>query len=132
MKTLLDIKPSVGKFPLKHPVTLEPLTTDEGVEVIWDVVGQDSDEYLLAQQDFLKDLEKMGDKASKMTAVDYKEQTAIQLAKVVVGWDEQFNDFMGGPFSTDKVNKLLTGIDQKWIVSQLDLFVSQRRNFFTV
>lgn len=128
---LSDIKPVIGKFYLKHPVTHKNLQDDNEQDVYWHVVGQDSDEYLQSQQEFLKHIEALGDKADKMTAVDYKQQTAIQLSKVVTGWDEKFNDFMNGEFSLEIVENLLLSQDHKWIVNQLDLFVAQRSNFFT-
>lgn len=128
---LSDVKPIEGKFYLKHPVTLDNLRNDDNEEVYWNVVGRDSDEYVIAQQDFLKHIESLGDDAEKMTALDYKEQTAIQLSKVIKGWDKQFNDFMGGKYSTKLVDDLIHSQDHKWIVTQLDLFVSTRSHFFT-
>ena len=66
-----------------------------------------------------------------MTALDYKEQTAIQLGKVVTGWDKKFNEFMGGKYTPELIHDLLHSQDHKWIVTQLDLFVSARSHFFT-
>lgn len=128
---LSDVKPVTGKFYLKHPVTLDNLKDDKDQDVYWDVVGRDSDEYVTAQQEFLKHIEGLGDDADKMTALDYKEQTANQLAKVVTGWDKKFNEFMGGCYSAKRIDKLLHSQDHKWIVTQLDLFVSTRSHFFT-
>jgi len=127
---LKDIKPCEGKFYLKHPVTLENIKDDNDVEVYWNVVGRDSDEYVTAQQEFLKHIEGLGEDAEKMTALDYKEQTATQLAKVVKGWDEKFNDCMDGEYTPELVETMLHSQDHKWIVTQLDLFVSTRSHFF--
>jgi len=126
---LIDTKPQVGKFCPIHPTTLDEFMIGDEV-LTWDVVGQDSDEYLNSQQDFLKHIEELGDEADKMTAVDYKLQTALQLSKLVKGWDEQFNESMGGPYSPELVEELLTSQDYKWIVNQLDVFVARRNNFF--
>lgn len=129
---LKDIAPTQSCFYLKHPVTLDPICDNNKVEVYWDVVGHDSDQYLTAQQNFLQHLEKLGDDASKLSPLDYKAQAATQLAELVIGWDEKFNDFHGGAYTKKKVLKLLQSADHKWIVTQLDSFVASRKNFFQV
>lgn len=127
---LIDIKPDSGKFYLKHPVTLEQITLDDGTEVYWNVVGQDSNEYIAAQKQLLKDLEAKGDDAKNMDRIDYQLEAQKQLAHLVKGWDEQFNESMGGEYSHEYVVEMLTNPDYYWIYTQLDSFVSLRKNFF--
>lgn len=127
---LAQIKPQPAKFPLKHPVTLDPITNDDGVEVFWHVVGHDSSEYQNSQQGFLKHLEKLGDKAADLKPKDYRAQAVKQVASLVLGWDKEFDDFHGGAFSKKKVEELLGSTDHGWIMSQLDSFVARRANFF--
>ncbi len=127
---LADIKPQVSKFYLKHPVTDKNFTTDAGNDVYWNVVGHDSVQYAEAQQDFLKKLEKLGSKASKLKAKDYRAQAVTQLASLVVGWDSEFDDFHSGEFSQEKVEEVLTDTDYGWAFKQLDRFVGERANFF--
>ena len=126
---ITDIRPAVAKFTLRHPVTQENLTLDDGTEVQWDVVGQDSTEYLTAQEDFLKKLQSRAD-TTKMTSIEYKKEAAVQLASLVKGWDEQFNDTMGGAFSNDYLISLLQNPDYGWMTNQLDAYVGNRKNFF--
>jgi hypothetical protein len=127
---LSDYKPQPAKFQLKDPVTLEPIVDDNGVEVVWEVVGHDSTEYHKSQQDFLKKLEELGDKASKLTKDDYREQAVKQVSALVLGWDEKFNDFHGGEFSTEKVEEILSSVEYGWLMFQLDAFIGSRKNFF--
>lgn len=130
MKTLKDLEPKATELYFKHPTTGELLTTEEGDEIYWNVVGRDSDQYLNASQDFLKFLEDLGDKADKITTVEYKNQTSVMLSKVVTGWDQKFNPYMGGKFSNKLVVEILTKRN-RWMSDQLDVFVSNRDNFFT-
>ena len=130
MKTLADITPQTTKFYPKHPISLENLTTDDGEEIYLDVVGRDSDEYMQASQDFLKFLASLGDEADKLTSVEYKKQSSIQLSKLVTGWDKKFNPYMGGKFSTKLVEDILCN-KNRWMSDQIDVFVSERSNFFT-
>jgi hypothetical protein len=127
---LSDYKPQPAKFQLKDPVTLEPITNDDGEPVVWDVVGHDSVEYHKSQQDFLKKLEKMGDKSKDLKAADYKKQAVYQIASLVKGWDPQFNDFCGGEFSTKLVEELIGDVNYGWLMHQLDSFIGNRKNFF--
>ena len=127
---VIDRKPSVAKFVLQDPITLEAITLEDGTEVYWNVVGQDSSEYVQAQKDFMAVMEEMGDEGAKMTSLDYAHHAQIQLSKLVKGWDEKFNDSMGGPYSPEYVVSLLTNPDYKWIYTQLDAFVAVRKNFF--
>lgn len=130
MKTLTDLEPKETQLFFKHPTTGEPILTDEGEEICWNVVGRDSDKYLNASQDFLKHLESLGDKADKITSVEYKNQTSIMLSKVVTGWDAKFNPYMGGKYNEKRVIEILTKRN-RWMSDQLDVFVSTRSNFFT-
>jgi hypothetical protein len=127
---LSDYTPKPAKFQLKDPVTLEPILNDDGVEVEWEVVGHDSVEYQATQKDFLKKLEKMGDKSKDLKASDYKAQAVVQIAALVKGWDSQFNDFHGGEFSTKRVEEFLGNTDYGWLMHQLDSFIGSRKNFF--
>lgn len=128
---LADIKPITGKFYLKHPVTLDNLKDDNEEDVYLDVVGRDSDEYVTATHEFLKHIEELGDEAEKITALDYKDLTATQLGSCITGWDKKFNGYMGGKYTPELIETLLHSQDHKWIVTQLDLFVSTRSHFFT-
>ena len=127
---LAQLVPQTCKFYLKHPVTLENITNDDGAEVFWNVVGHDSVQYHDSQQDFLKHLEKLGDKASDLKAKDYREQAVKQVSSLVIGWDEEFDDFHGGKFSKKKVAEILASSDYGWVMNQIDKFVAVRRNFF--
>lgn len=127
---LQDIKPTVAKFYLQHPVTLEKIKDENEKEVFWNVVGQDSSQYYDAQQEFLKHLEKLGDKAKELKPVDYRKYAVTQLSKLVVGWDKEFDTFHDGGFTQKKLESLLGSADYGWMYNQLDSFVAKRRNFF--
>lgn len=127
---VLDIKPKNARFFLRDPVTQDVLQTEDGVDIHWHVVGQDSVEYMEAQEALLKRLQDRKDEADKLAARDYKVEAGIQLAHLVKGWDEEFDSAMGGPFSEEYVAELLSNPDYTWIQEQLDAFVRTRRNFF--
>lgn len=127
---LADIKPVAAKFYLKHPVSREVIKDDNDKEVFWNVVGHDSQEYYQSKQDFVKYLEQLGDKSKDLTSEEYRQQAVKQISSMVIGWDEQFNDFMGGKFSRKKVEELLASPEHNWIMAQLDTFLADRSNFF--
>ncbi len=129
MKTLADLEPQTIEFYLKHPTTNEAITTDEGDEICWNVVGMDSNEYIAASSDYLKWLEKLGKKVDKLTKAEYDDAIATQLSKIVIGWDEKFNDYMGGKF-TNKLAEDIMINRNRWIRNQLDSFVAERDQFF--
>lgn len=128
---VIDIKPKTAKFYLKDPITSFNITLDDGTEVYWDVVGNDSSEYIEAQKAFLKELEELGENDRKeLDKFDYLTYAQKQLAHLVKGWDKKFDDSMGGAYSHEYVESLLTNPDYKWIYTQLDDFVASRKNFF--
>lgn len=126
---LTDIKPSKAKFYLKHPATEDAILNDEGTEVFWYVVGQDSVEFATAQQGFLKHLEELGEDASKLTKDDYQAQAVKQLSAMVKGWDKEFEDCCG-KYSNKAVMSLIGHEDRRWLMKQLDTFVGKRNHFF--
>lgn len=123
---VIDIRPSKTQFLLVHPITKEHIEIEDGSKVCWEVVGPDSQEYADAQKMLLKDLEEIED----VTTEDYKALAKKQLSHLVVGWDEKFNDSMGGPFSQKYVLELLENPNYGWMYEQLDAFVGSRKNFF--
>jgi hypothetical protein len=128
---LVDLKPSAGKFYPKDPRTGDSITLEDGTEVFWHVVGNDSSEHLDAQKKFLKDLEDMAEEDKEsLDKFDYLEFAQKNTAYLVKGWDKEFDDSMGGEYTHEYVEQLLTNPDYKWLYVQLDAFVSSRRNFF--
>lgn len=128
---VIDYKPQASKFFLKDPLTGNNITLDDGTEVFWHVVGNDSSEAIQAQKAFLKELEELGEEDRKeLDKFDYLAYAQKQTAHLVKGWDKKFNDSMGGEYSHEYVESLLTNPDYKWIYTQLDAFVASRKNFF--
>lgn len=127
---LVDLTPITAKYYLVHPVTKKRIKDDKKQEVYWNVVGRDSDEYVGSQQEFLQYLEKLGNKANKLTAIDYKKHASKQLVAMVKGWDSKFDDFHGGAYTVEKVELLLGSPTHNWIIDGLDNFVAERENFF--
>ena len=128
---VIDIKPKAGKFYLKDPLTGLNIVLEDGTEVYWDVVGNDSSEYIEAQKQFLKELEDLGEEDRKtLDKFDYLTFAQKQTAHLVKGWDKKFDDSMGGEYSHEYVEQILTNPDYKWIYTQLDAFIASRKNFF--
>jgi hypothetical protein len=128
---ILDIKPKAAKFYLKDPITGFDITLEDGTPVYWDVVGNDSSEFIEAQKAFLQELEDMGeDDRKSLDKFDYLRYAQKQTAFLVKGWDKKFNDAMDGEFTQEYVEQILTNPDYKWIYTQLDEFIGKRKNFF--
>ena len=134
---LLDLEPVTAKLYLVHPVTGTYIKDNNDEDVYWNVVGHDSDEYAQAQQDFLKFLETVGNDKKNLGNVDYKVESIAQLVALVKGWDSKFNDFHvgldkdgDGSYSKELVKTILSSPKHKWILGQVDEFVTEREHFF--
>jgi hypothetical protein len=108
---------------LEHPVTEEPLFTDDGKPVTIRVLGQDSREFRAA-------VAAIADKArtGKQT-LDKAEANAIELlSRVVVRWEGIVWDGKPLDCTPENVRMFLSKFPP--IRRQLDEFIGNRANFF--
>ena len=121
---LKDFKPVKQSLELLSPKDGTPL----GIFI--DVVGPDSKEVRAVE----REQQKEGIARSKAGAeIQIEEIEGILITKFaasVVGWDEKYNDDMGGEYSAAYVLELLRNPDYRWVCDQIAGYVSNRQNFF--
>lgn len=112
---------------IEHPVTGEEI---KGMTVT--VCGMDSERYQEIKQRKVQETldQKSSRKAKKLSAKELAEAGVRDLADLTIGW----TGFEFGkdeyPFTPENAFKLFTNPQYKWLVEQIDAFVSDRANFF--
>lgn len=114
---------------IEHPVTGKVI---KGMTVT--VLGMDSEKYQKIQRDKMqKTIDRQAENRGKPVQVSAEEvaQAGMRdLAEMTVGWTGIEFGKETYEFSVDNAFKLYTDHKFKWLVSQIDRFVSDRANFF--
>ncbi len=141
---ITDLQPIAAQFQVRHPLTGEPATTDEGVPVIVDVVGRDSPEFYQHQKNFFRKMREMHaesglEATDKLPKEVLEEMMVDNIATCVLGWDESVNPFFApvdtakgkGKYNTKLVRKVLRRKDLQYFRNQLDEYITDRSHFFS-
>lgn len=118
-----------AELHLLHPVTEEPLFTDDKKPMVIRLVGIDSKQYRKASA-------KIGDrelkKRKKSTTMEKARARGTELlAACTIGWNIQIDkDKPCADFSTDAAEKLYS--DMGWIREEVDEFIGERSNFLQI
>lgn len=112
---------------IEHPVTGDEI---KGMTVT--VCGMDSERYQEMKRRKMQNAldEKANRKPKKLNAKDLAEAGMRDLAELTLGWTGFEFGKEDYPFTTDNAFKLYTNPSFKWLVDQIDEFVSDRANFF--
>lgn len=140
---ITDLQPRTAKFTLLHPLTDKPATTDDGLPVVIEVIGVDSQEFFKHQQNIhrrMRDLHlAAGTTINAELSDEQMDQLMIEsLSVCVLGWDAKLNPFFatidtkkgGGKFSKKLVEKILADERMFWFRTQLEVYINTRSNFF--
>ena len=115
---------------LHHPVTEEPLLTDDGEPIGVYVVGTDSDEYaererwLIDRRIKAAEAKAMGKKPQDF---DFRNEGLETLVSCVKGWKNIILDGEEFAFSAENARKLLLRL--RWVRDVLDREMANRANF---
>ena len=141
---ITDLQPISSSFTVRHPLTGEPATTDEGNPVVIEVVGRDSPEFYQHQKSFFKKMRDLhvesGLDVNEELPKELMEEILVEnIASCVVGWDDSVNSFFapvdtkkgGGKYSNKLVLKVLGNPNLQFFRNQLDSYITERTNFFS-
>jgi hypothetical protein len=121
---LKDFKPITQELELLSPKDNNPL----GIFI--KVVGPDSKEVRTIERELQKDGIARGKAGNEIELEEIEQVLIKKFAAAVVGWDEKYNDDMGGAYSKEFVTQLFEDTDYRWVVDQVAAYVSKRQNFF--
>lgn len=108
---------------LAHPVTFEPLFTDDGKPLTIRLLGNDSREFRAGMSELAES--RVGKKRTSLAAA---EANGIDLlARVTVGWSNII--YNGEPLKFSLENAKMLYRERPWIKEQVDEFVADRANF---
>lgn len=140
---ITDLTPKPGKFVVKHPLTDEPVTTDDGAPVEIAVIGIDSPEFFAYQSGLHKRMRDahIAAGATPTTDIDpalMEELMIDSLIVCVLGWDKSVDPFFApmdtksgkGKFSEKLVRKIISDPNQLWFRQQIEAYINSRANFF--
>jgi len=109
---------------VKHPVSGEPLTKDDGTPQTITLAGHDSDRFRAAQRANTDRRLKSQRRVASAEEID-KENLELLVA-VTLGWDIQVDGQTPEP-SKAKIREIYTRFP--WMREQVDVFVGDRANF---
>ena len=132
---LTDLKPHSNKLTLLHPTKGTPMQTKDGVDVVLNITGRDSQRFYDHQTNQVKKLAK---DATDPTPEQFVNMVTEQLAVCITGWSKEVNSFFAGydtpkgkgAYSHKLVVKLMSDGELAWLREQLDVFLDTRANFF--
>lgn len=110
---------------LEHPVTGEPLATDEGEPIGIVLVGIDSKPYRAKQSEVVN--RRLGRKQKKISA----EQVDREGAELLAGATVSFRNVVINGEQPSVEGAADVYHEHRWIREQVDSFVADRANFFT-
>lgn len=122
--SLKDFTPITQELELLSPKDQTPI----GIKL--KLVGPDSKEVRNAERQLQKEAIART-KADKEPEIEEIEVILIKkFSASVVGWDEQYNEDMGGAYSPEYVAELFNNDEYRWVVDQVAEYASKRQNFF--
>lgn len=121
----LTAKADAGaEMRLNHPVTEEPLLTDDGKPITIKVLGQDSREFRAAAAELAERMQNR----KRLSVAAAEAQSVELLARCVKGWTGIVWEGKALPCTPDNVRMVLR--ERKWVRDQIDAFVTDRAAFF--
>jgi hypothetical protein len=130
---LMDLKPKSDTIDVElvHPVSLEPITNDDGSNMTIKLFATHSKQYRLAlheQQDSrIKKSQKDG--VNSISAADIEQDTLSLLANITCEWDITYNKEKP-KLSVNKAKSLYE--DVLWLRSQVEEALNKNTNFLEV
>jgi hypothetical protein len=121
---LKDFRPVTQELELRNPKDDSPL----GIKL--KVVGPDSKEVRTAERLLQKESIARSKKGTEVEIEEIEEILIRKFAAAVIGWDEQYNEEMGGAYSAEYILSLFNDSDYRWVVHQVSAYCSERQNFF--
>jgi hypothetical protein len=121
---LNQFKPITQDLELRNP------KDDTLIGIVLKVVGPDSKEVRAAERQLQKEGIARSKKGTEIEIEEIEEVLIRKFAAAVVGWDEKYNEDMGGAYSADYVLSLFKDSDYRWVVDQVAAYSSERQNFF--
>lgn len=110
---------------LRHPVTEEVLTQDDGTPITITVLGSESKKFQRAMDAFERS--RSGRKQKPMARAERQRAAAAMLAEVTVGWQGIIWD--GEELPCTKENAKMLYFERPFIREQVDEFVGDMGNF---
>ena len=108
---------------LEHPVSGEPLYTDDGKPLTIRLLGNDSREFKAGLSELAETRA-----GKKRTSIAAAEANGIELlTRVTVGWSNIVYNGEALKFSPENARMLYR--ERPWIMEQVDAFVANRANF---
>lgn len=121
----LTAKADAGaEMRLHHPVSDEPLSSDDGKPITIRVLGQDSREFRAAAAELAERMQ--GRKRLSVAAAEA--QSVELLARCVKAWSGIVWEGKPLPCTPENVRMVLR--ERKWVRDQVDAFVTDRAAFF--
>ena len=124
----LDLEAAADKgapLTLRHPVTDEDLTADDGAPMTISVLGADSGEF----KRIVADLAKKAQGRKKAVSVAERERNTVEMmARMTTGWSGIVWEGKPLPFTIENARMLYAA--RSWIRDQIDEFSGDRTNFF--
>jgi hypothetical protein len=116
---LSQIMPQVTPMELKHPLT------GVGLGIIFNLVGHDSRAFREKARELMK--QKQGKKEEDFLKLEQDNQDLV--AACIQGWNDEADEAFG-PYSVQRANEVVKMDELVYVREQIELFVSQRANFF--
>jgi hypothetical protein len=111
------------------------LTLEDGTPVKIKVRGMSSPDLkrrALESAALLQAASKKADLPSEWASAILAAEACAQsvAASAIVGWDSRFDEVLGGTYTQEYAEKLVSATGMNWLVSQINAFVRTPDNFF--
>jgi hypothetical protein len=126
--TSLDTTDTTAIMEVRHPVTGEPLLTEDDKPITLTLLSADSDEYETAMHDAQRSAARAAAQTDGIADPAGTTRRAVAvLVRCVVGWENIIVDGEELEYSRSNAGTLLTKV--KFIREQVSKFISNRANF---
>lgn len=123
-----DTTSSSAVMPVRHPVSGDPLFTDDDEPITITLLSADSEEYEQAMHDAQRSTARAAAQTDGIPDPTGTQRRAIAvLAKVITGWENIVVNGEELAYSKSNATTLLTKV--KFIREQVSRFISNRANF---
>jgi hypothetical protein len=124
----LDTATNTAVMEVRHPVTGEPLLTDDDLPITITLLSSDSDEYETAMHDAQRSAARAAAQTDGIADPAGTTRRAIAvLVRCIVGWENIIVDGEELPYSRSNAGTLLTKV--RFIREQVSKFVANRANY---
>tara|TARA_R100000951_G_scaffold114960_1_gene121512 strand:+ start:5598 stop:6011 length:414 start_codon:yes stop_codon:yes gene_type:complete len=124
----LDTATNTAVMEVRHPVTGEPLLTDDDLPISITLLSSDSDEYETAMHDAQRSAARAAAQTDGIADPAGTTRRAIAvLVRCIVGWENIIVDGEDLSYSRSNAGTLLTKV--RFIREQVSKFVANRANY---